>query len=154
MEKLPRYTTKGLVKTAKFIQNRLKGMNKKESLKEAGYALNVQNKAFQVEKTQNYAILTEQILNKNTQLLMKLLKETGEADDVEIQNKKSLITLRMAQIQKILTPSVRVRENVDTKGNKKRTIWMQGLKSGNDLTETSNNGPESASNDTQTDTSQ
>jgi len=135
-----RYNSKNIINTARYLQNRINGMNKKESAKAANYAPSVQNKPTEIENTANFQRLQNQLLGKNTQLMVQLMTDVQDsADDIERQKGKSLILHRLAQIQKILTPTVRVKERIDNKGEKRRTIWMEGLQQSNNLTQESNN---------------
>ena len=124
------FRSKDLEKTAEYVKNRIKGLNKKDSALEAGYALNTAENAIMIEKGQNYKILAERT-NAITTMNMNAIIERMRvyiAENKPTMEIKALAEVfqKLAQAQKILTPEIRVRESQDKDGNTKRTIWATG----------------------------
>lgn len=124
------FRSKDLEKTAEYVKNRIKGLNKKDSALEAGYTLNTAENAIMIEKGQNYKILAERT-NAITTMNMNAIIERMRvyiAENKPTMEIKALAEVfqKLAQAQKILTPEIRVRESKDKDGNTKRTIWATG----------------------------
>lgn len=114
-------------KSLKYIRNRMNGLNKTESARLVGYGSNTSI----AEKTNAYKVALKDILEKNTNKintigdLIERDIEDGLLDKVNVKDKVD-IQLKMAQIHKILTPQVTIKEEMMKDGSTKRTTWGQG----------------------------
>ena len=137
------FRSKDLEKTAEYVKNRIKGLNKKDSALEAGYKLSTAHNAHMIEKGQNYKILAERT-NAITTMNMNAIIERMRvyiAENKPTMEIKALAEVfqKLAQAQKILTPEIRVRESQGKDGNTKRTIWATGNTIPQESTPTENN---------------
>ena len=90
-----------------YINNRLKGYNKKESALKAGYSETVADKVkHNIEVRDEYAKIAEKLITANSELLIKKIQDIKESDTLDKEDKHSMVALRIAQIQKILTPNI------------------------------------------------
>lgn len=123
------FNPKGIEKTKKYIETRLQGKSKRKSALIAGYSENTAHAPMRIERGQNYKALVETINANNVNLMQIIAEKTQEA----LKNGISKSVLdgttalkNIAQVYKLLTPEIRVRESQDKDGNTKRTIWATG----------------------------
>ena len=117
---------KAYKKSLKYIQARMNGNNKKESALMASYSYGTNPDA--VERTKAYAVAISDVLNGNALKLSRLGKATQDKIDEGELEKLSLkdvvdISLKLAQIHKILVPQVTIKEEQMKDGTTKRTVW-------------------------------
>lgn len=127
-------------KAREYLELQQKGLNKKQSALAVGYAPSVANTPYGIEKTKAYAAALQQILSENTQTIQTLQSsvqsdiDNGKLDHINTKDKVD-ITLKLAQIHKILTPQVTIKEEQMKDGTTKRTVWGQGSVQGNTVEE-------------------
>lgn len=123
-----------------YIEMRKKGINKKDALVSLGYSESTAKSPSLVEHTKAYAAALQQILSENTQTIQTLQSsvqsdiDNGKLDNINTKDKVD-ITLKLAQIHKILTPQVTIKEEQMKDGTTKRTVWGQGSVQGNTVEE-------------------
>jgi len=123
------FNPKGIEKTKKYIETRLQGKSKRKSALIAGYSENTAHIPNKIEQGQNYKALVETINANNVNLMQKIAEKTHEA----LKNGISKSVLdgttalkNIAQVYKLLSPEVKIKESKDADGNTKRTIWATG----------------------------
>lgn len=115
-------------RAGKYIKERLDGNNKQVSAIRAGYEPTTARNPTLIEMTKTYQELVELVLTENAASMyhlatsMRKMVENGDIDQLK--------PLEQAQFYKIitdindkLTPKVTLKESVDAKGNKTRTLW-------------------------------
>lgn len=123
-------TKPAMIKAEKIIEARLNGLNKQQSRLEAGYSVST-SKTNIPEKTKAYQFVLAKTLEENTQMLYDIgtiIRETIDSGEVDKLNPTQKIDFynKMAQIHKILTPQVTIKEEMMKDGSTKRTTWGQG----------------------------
>ena len=127
-------TQKALEKSMIYIDNVARGNAKGASRLQAGYS---GRSTTMPEKTKAYAFAIEKLLttNKNS---MSMLSDAIEAklSDTDVLTKLSIQEVAhlhkiLADIHKILTPQVTIKEEQLKDGSMKRTTWGQGSLQGN-----------------------
>lgn len=123
------FNPKGIEKTKKYIETRLQGKSKRKSALIAGYSENTAHAPMRIEKGQNYKALVETLNANNVNLMQKIAEKTHEA----LKNGVNKTVLdgttalkNIAQVYKLLSPEVKIKESKDADGNTKRTIWATG----------------------------
>lgn len=131
-------TKTALVKAEKVIEGRLQGMNKQQARLHAGYSESVA-KTNLPEKTKAYAYAVERILGNNKES-MHLLSDEIQArlTDTDVLSKLNVQEIAqlhkvLADIHKIMTPQVTIKEEQMKDGTTKRTVWGQGSVQGNEI---------------------
>lgn len=136
------FNPKGIEKTKKYIETRLQGKSKRKSALIAGYSENTAHIPTKIEQGQNYKALVETINANNVNLMQKIAEKTHEALKEGI-NKTVLdgttALKNIAQVYKLLSPEVKIKESKDADGNTKRTIWATGNTIPTESTTTENN---------------
>lgn len=123
------FNPKGIEKTKKYIETRLQGKSKRKSALIAGYSENTAHVPTKIEQGNNYKALVETINAQNVNLMQKIADKTHEAlkEGMSKTVLDGTVALKnIAQVYKLLTPEIRVRESKDKDGNTKRTIWATG----------------------------
>lgn len=121
------FNPKGLEMTKKYVANRMKGLNKKESALRAGYAESVALRTHGIEDNANYAMVLSKAMLRNSynidKMLTRVYAEINEDKPSKDIKDSAEVLLKLAQTQKILSPEVKIKEEKDKDGNTKRTIW-------------------------------
>ena len=118
---------KGAEMVMRYVSNRIQGMNKTASARHAGYKQ--PNKiTMQIEKSNNFKEITAQILANNSH--NAILAIDAIRDDMKTKaflelpvKDKVYILLSLSNIQKALSPDLRIKETIDDKGKVTRTMW-------------------------------
>lgn len=129
-------TKTALRKVEKYIDKRLEGHTKGESVSLAGYS--PRTNPANVENTKAYAYAINKILSTNRDSIDRV----GDmlADDIDngkidsyTPKDKAFLMKTLADIHKILTPQVTIKDEQLKDGTIKRTVWGQGSVSGNEI---------------------
>lgn len=120
-----------------YIELKKKGMNKHDALIAMGFSESTAKSPSIVENTKAYQVAVEQILNKN-KASMGILSSSIEQKlaDEQLLDKMSVHEVAqlhkvLADIHKIMTPQVTIKEEQMKDGTTKRTVWGQGSVQGN-----------------------
>lgn len=119
-----------------YIELQKKGLNKTQSAISVGYSPKTARTPHVIEGTKAYAVALQQILDSNARSMQKLSEAIdekiakGDLDKMTMQQVTD-IALKTAQIHKILTPQVTIKEEQMKDGTTKRTVWGQGSVQGN-----------------------
>lgn len=122
-----RRSSKGRDMVTRYISNRVQGMNKTASARNAGYKM-PNSQVNSIEKTNNFREITSQILADNSVNAILLINEIRRRIDTEELSKYPLnemikMLLEITNIQKNLSPDLRIKETIDDKGKITRTMW-------------------------------
>lgn len=102
-------------------------MNKTESARNAGYKF-PNSRVTNIEKTNNFREITSQILADNSSNVVFMIAqvrealERGEFAKYPLNERIKMIT-DLTNIQKNLSPDLRIKETIDDKGKITRTMW-------------------------------
>lgn len=112
----------------KYIEQQILGDNKFESALKAHYSENVARKPSIIERTQAYAIIINDILDKNAMMLQVTLDNVNFElhNEVKDWNKIKLMTevaKNLTNVHSVLTPKVTVKEVQNKDGTTTRTMW-------------------------------
>lgn len=122
-----RASSKGRDKVIRYIANRVLGMNKTASARNAGYKF-PNSRVTNIEKTNNFREITSQILADNSSNVVFMINqvreslERGEFSEYPLNERIKMIT-DLTNIQKNLSPDLRIKETIDDKGKVTRTMW-------------------------------
>jgi hypothetical protein len=102
-------------------------MNKTASARNAGYKM-PNSQVNSIEKTNNFREITSQILADNSVNAILLINEIRRRIDTKELEKYPLnemikMLLEITNIQKNLSPDLRIKETIDDKGKITRTMW-------------------------------
>lgn len=120
---------KAIKHVGEYVDNRLIGLNKRDSALNAGYALETAETPSLIERTKAYAEIITFVLIENGDQMRNVQKELGkytqrsDADALFTMDMLSKTLLRLAQIEKSLAPQVTIKESTDKNGNKTVTKW-------------------------------
>lgn len=122
-----RRSSKGRDMVTRYIANRVQGMNKTASARNAGYKM-PNSQVNSIEKTNNFREITSKILADNSVNAILLINEIRRRIDTEELSKYPLkemikMLLEITNIQKNLSPDLRIKETIDDKGKITRTMW-------------------------------
>ena len=123
------FNPKGIEKTKKYIETRLQGKSKRKSALIAGYSENTAHIPTKIEQGKNYKALVETINANNVNLMQIIAEKTHEAlkEGISKTVLDGTVALKnIAQVYKLLSPEVKIKESKDADGNTKRTIWATG----------------------------
>lgn len=122
-----RRSSKGRDMITRYISNRVMGMNKTASARNAGYK-QPNSVVTTIEKSNNFREITSEILASNSVNAIKVIKAINddinapEFRKISIQDKVDMLS-KLANIQKALSPDLRIKETIDDKGKVTRTMW-------------------------------
>jgi phage terminase small subunit len=111
-----------------YILNKAKGLSKYDSAIEAGYSHNTARIPKVLEGRRSYAVALQQILDDNTNVIESILTsvskdiESNKLDALDMKEKVDIYK-KMAEVHKILTPQVTIKEEQLKDGTTKRTVW-------------------------------
>ena len=126
-----RTSTKGLDKVTEYVKNRVKGIGKVKSAELADYSEKTAHKPANIEKTNNYQLVSAIFLQDNAVLMLSLIqtmRQKFESENYNIQELKvySETVKNLSQIHKNLSPEVKIKDVKQADGTTRRTIWATG----------------------------
>jgi hypothetical protein len=122
-----RRSSKGRDKVIRYVSNRVLGMNKTASARDAGYK-QPNSQVSNLEKSNNFREITSQILADNSGNVILMLEsirnslKNGELEKYPLNERIKMMT-DLTNIQKNLSPDLRIKETIDDKGKVTRTMW-------------------------------
>ncbi len=122
-----RRSAKGRDMITRYINNRVLGLNKTESARKAGYK-QPNSVVTTIEKSNNFREITSQILANNSLNAIMVIEsinnsiKSKEFAELPVQMKVKIL-VDIANIQKALSPDLRIKETIDDKGKVTRTMW-------------------------------
>lgn len=111
----------------RYVNNRVLGLNKTASARNAGYKF-PNSRVSNIEKTNNFREITSQILADNSSNAILVIEsinsslKSKEFTELPIQTKVKIL-VDIANVQKSLSPDLRIKETIDDKGKVTRTMW-------------------------------
>lgn len=122
-----RASKKGREMVIRYVNNRVLGLNKTASARNAGYKF-PNSRVSNIEKTNNFREITSQILADNSSNAILVIEsinsslKSKEFTELPIQTKVKIL-VDIANVQKSLSPDLRIKETIDDKGKVTRTMW-------------------------------
>lgn len=122
-----RASKKGRDMVIRYVNNRVLGMNKTASARNAGYK-QPNSQVTNIEKSNNFREITSQILANNSSNAILVIEsinsslKSKEFAQLPIQTKVKIL-VDIANVQKNLSPDLRIKETIDDKGKVTRTMW-------------------------------
>lgn len=107
----------------------MQGKSKRKSALIAGYSENTAHAPVRIEQSNNYKALVETINAQNVNLMQKIAEKTHEAlrEGISKTVLDGTTALKnIAQVYKLLSPEIKVKESKGADGSTKRTIWATG----------------------------
>lgn len=123
----PKRSRKGRDMCMKYVTARVIGMNKTASARYAGYK-RPNSIVTNLEKTNNFREITSKILGDNSANALDVIRAINEGlKSKEFKEMPLHLKVKMAlditNIQKNLSPDLRIKETIDDKGKVTRTMW-------------------------------
>lgn len=122
-----RRSSKGRDMVMRYITARVHGFDKTKSARLAGYK-QPNSRVTNIEKTNNFREITSKILGDNSINALDIIRAIREGlDSQEFKEMPLHLKVKMAlditNIQKNLSPDLRIKETIDDKGKITRTMW-------------------------------
>jgi len=126
-------TQKALEKSRIYLENVIRGNTKSESRVLAGYS---ERSVALPQRTKAYKVALSELLDTNSGVMAHLLTNIEAsvikgAFDTLSPEKQVEMYKKMAEVHKMLTPQVTIKEEQLKDGSMKRTTWGQGSMQGN-----------------------
>ena len=121
------FTRTAVKKAWKIVEGRLSGMNKQQARLYAGYSPSM-SRTNKPELTKAYAHVVQTLLDNNRGSMLRLSEKLDKKlDDTQLDKltvqEIAQLQKMLAEIHKIMTPQVTIKEEQMRDGTTKRTVW-------------------------------
>ena len=114
-----------IVRTREYVNQRVAGTNKRQAALLAGYSHNKANSVSLLEKTNGYKLAINRILDTTSTLILDSLEATTLMEINALPVKERITVLKqLAEIHKILMPTVKIKDETMKDGTVKTTKWQ------------------------------